>query len=144
MAVHLDETKSVVAVTAVVHTPSVNQVQKPQVKATRPVCNANPEPSSALAQVRRASSLPRVRSVRRGQLADVMLQLAMGRCVSDESLGRMTQCKQMFCAGGVGLGVTFAQRTLHIMYACCRALLPSLKKERIMVPTAVPVGYGRL
>jgi hypothetical protein len=40
MAVHLEETKPLAALTAVVHTPSVNQVQKPQVKATRPVCSA--------------------------------------------------------------------------------------------------------
>lgn len=36
------------------------------------------------------------------------------------------------------------ERTRNIMSACCRAVAPSLKKERIMVPTAVPVGYGRL
>ena len=68
MAVHLEETKPAVACTAGVHTPSVNQVQKPQVKATRPV--------------------------------------------------------------------------LAIIIACLRAFWPSLKKLRIMVPTAVPVGYG--
>lgn len=39
MALHLDDTKPLAAVTAAVHTPSVNQVQNPQVKATRPVCS---------------------------------------------------------------------------------------------------------
>lgn len=40
MAVHLDETKPLAAVTAAVHTPSVNHVQKPHVNATRPVCRS--------------------------------------------------------------------------------------------------------
>ncbi len=70
MAVHLEETKPAAALTVGVHTPLVNQVQKPQVKEASPV--------------------------------------------------------------------------LAIMSACLRAVAPSVKKERIMVPTAVPVGYGRL
>lgn len=50
MAVHLEETKPVAAVTAGVHTPSVNHVQKPHVNATRPVCAIGKQPMSLTMQ----------------------------------------------------------------------------------------------